>query len=188
MIWRWWRRVAPWATPTLVVLEVILVWSGLLALRTAVAVGVGLEMLLSVSVASRIFAGVREFRTVRDGGADGWQAAEQSLAQLVPRRLARLIVIEPRLWVCLGRWVTGRHYRRRNIHGYRYDAALRPLLWAVVGLVVIEGTAVDVVLAFTTAGSAWVWLSVGVHAYAMSVCSASPRVSRHVRTCSTRTR
>lgn len=167
MIRRWWRRVGPWATPTLVVVEVILVWSGLLALRTAVAVGVSLEVLLSVTVASRIFAGAREFRTVRDGGADVWQAAEESLALLVPRRLARLIVIEPRLWVCLGHWVTGRHYRRRNTHSYRYDAALRPLLWAVVALVVVEGTALDFVLAFTTAGSAWIWLSVGVHAYAI---------------------
>jgi len=167
VIARWWRRTGPWATPTLIVIEVVLVWSGLLRLRTAVLVGALLEVLLLVTAGTRMIAAGRRFRAGRAAGVDLWQSAEDGLAQLVPRRLAHVIVIEPRLWVSLGRWLTGRHDGRRSQSSYRYDSALRPLLWAVIGLVVVEGAVLDIVLALVTCSSTWIWVSVGVHVYAI---------------------
>ncbi len=130
-------------------------------------VGVLLEVLLWVTAASQMIAAARRFRAVRAAGADLWQAAEDGLAQLVPRQLAHVMVIEPRLWVSLWRWLTGRHDGHRSQLSYRYDSALRPLLWAVIGLVVVEGAVLDIVLAFVTSGSTWIWVSVGVHVYAI---------------------
>lgn len=139
MIGRWWRRAGPWTTATLVVVEVVLAWSGLLRIRTAVLVGVLLEVLLWVTAASRMITAGRLFRAGRTAGVDVWQAAEDGLAQLVPRRLAHVILIEPRLWMSLGRWIAGRHDGQRSPSSYRYDSVLRPLLWAVIGFVVVEG-------------------------------------------------
>ncbi|MGH3321430.1 MAG: hypothetical protein ACRDN9_14900 [Streptosporangiaceae bacterium] len=159
-----WHKTAPWLTPTLVVVEVGLVWSGLLPLRTAVVVGMVVEALLWVTVAGRTIAAVRRFRAGRAEGADLWMAAEQALAQLVPRRLARVLLIEPRLWWCLARWVAGRHEGRR---GYRYHECVRMTIWIGVGLVVIEGAVADAVVALILPGSPWPWVVLGLHLYAL---------------------
>lgn len=160
-----WQRIAPWLTPTLVVVEVILVWSGRLGLGTAVAVGLAVEVLLWVTALSRAVAGVRRFRAGRAAGQDGWQACEDGLAQLLPRGLARVLLLEPRLWVCLSRWLTGRY--PDTCDTFRYGASVRMIFWVAIGLVVVEGAAVDLVLALAIPGSAWIWVALGVHLYAL---------------------
>src|SRR5262245_33254720 len=89
VIGRVWRRLGPWATPVLVVVEVALVWSGVFQVRTAIVVGLVVEALLWATAVSRTIAAVREFGRGRSGGLDIWQALEDGLAQLVPRRVAR---------------------------------------------------------------------------------------------------
>lgn len=166
MAGRAWRKVAPWLTPLLVAVEVGLVWSGLLGLRDAVILGLVVEALLWVVALRGVVAGVRHYRAGRATGLDLWQSAEAGLAQLVPRSLAKVILFEPRLWVCLARWVTGR-YPTEATRAFRYDAGLRWIFWGAAGLVVLEGAAVDVVLGLALPGSIWVWVSLGVHAYAL---------------------
>lgn len=167
MIAGWRRRIGPWATPVLVAVEAILVWSGLLSFRTAVAAAVGLEALLWVTAISRAVVGARRFRADRAAGVDAWVAAENALAAIIPRRAAHLLLIEPRLWVCVVRWATGRHDGTRSAGAFRYDAALRPVLWAALGLVIVEGTAVEFVLALAVPGTVWLIVSLTVHAYAV---------------------
>jgi hypothetical protein len=158
------RRVGPWLTPALVAAEIALVASGALGVRTAVGIGLGVEALLWLTVASRVIGGLRRFRVGRAAGLEVWAAAEDGLAALVPRPLAKVILAEPRLWVCLARWAAGRY----PTTGFRYDAGLRGIIWAGVALVVVEGAIVDLLLELLLPGSVWVWVSLGLHLYGLA--------------------
>lgn len=166
MIGRPWRRAGPWLTPGLVAAEFALVWSGLLPLGTAVVVGVACEVLLWVTALSRVMAGIRRVRAGRAAGLDAWQAAEDGLAQLVPRPLAKVVLFEVRLWACLLRWISGRHSGRSS-NAYGYWRSLRVIFWVMIVLVAGEGAVVDLVLALALSGSIWVWVVAGVHLYAL---------------------
>lgn len=167
MIARALRAAGPWATPVLVAIEIALVWSGLISLQTAIVVVIGVEIVLAVTVAGRSVVALRRFRTGRASGVDGWVAAEDGLAAMIPRRAAHLLLIEPRLWVSLARWITGRHDGRRVPAAFRYDGRLRPLLWMAVALVVVEGAAAELVLALTVQQRVWLAVSLAIHLYAV---------------------
>jgi hypothetical protein len=160
-----WRRIGPWLTPLLVAVEVVLVWSGVLSLLDAVIVAVVVEALLAVTVIGRTVAAVRSFRTGRSCGRDGWTAAEDACAEVLPRPAARVILIEARMWVCLVRWL-GR--RRPTGVTFTYGRNVAPLMRIVLALVVVEGVIVEAVLA-TVLGHAgpWVWIALGLHLYGL---------------------
>lgn len=63
--------------------------------------------------------------------------------------------------------MTGRHDGRRP-QAFSYHRGVGLVMAVVVALVVIEGTVVDLVLAFVVPGTAWVWVGLGVHLYALS--------------------
>ncbi len=162
---RWWERIAPWLTPVLVVVEVVLVWSGVLSLRDAVIIIVVVEVLLAVTVVGRGIAVVRSFRAGRAENRDAWTAAEDALAQLLPRPGARVLLIEARMWVCLVQWLA-----RRRPPGatFGYGRSLRPLIRIVLAMLVVEGAVVEVVLvAILGHRSAWVWVALGLHVYGL---------------------
>lgn len=161
-----WRRAGPWMTPLLATVEISLVVSGLLAVRTAIVVGLVIEAVLWTTAFSRAAAAVRRYRSARREGIDGWVAAEDGLALLVPRPAARLLLIEARLLTCLARWVSGRH-EGTSPDAFSYHRGIRPLLGAILVLVVCEGTVVDAMLAFLLPGTPWVWVGLGVHLYAL---------------------
>jgi hypothetical protein len=159
------RRIGPWLTPALVAAEIALVFSGLLGARTAIGLGLGIEALLWLTAAARVLAGLRRFRAGRAAGVDGWAATEDGLAAVLPRPVAKVILFEPRLWVCLARWATGRYPKE----GFRYDASLRITIWAAVALVVVEGAILDLLLDLLLPGTVWVWVSIGLHLYGLAV-------------------
>lgn len=165
MIRRMSRRIGPWAAPATVAAEALLVGTGRLSFEGAVVWLVVIELVLCVTVAHRMVAAHRRFRSARGDGVDVWRAAEDGLAELVPRALAHGILLEPRLWWALIRWAT----RRGAVAGetFRYDASLRPILYAAVALVVVEGAAVEFVVAGLTSGMTWVWVSLAIHLYAV---------------------
>lgn len=163
---RTWRRVGPWATPLLAAAEIALTTSGLLGVRTAVIVGVAIEAACWLTALSRTIGAVRRYRAGRTQGLDGWVAAEDALAQLVPRPIVRLLLIEPRLFSCVLRWSTGRR-EGRSPGAYSYHRSLQPLVVSILALVACEGAVVEVLLALLLPDSPWVWVALGVHAYAL---------------------
>lgn len=174
-----WRRAGPWITPVLVVVELVLVLGGVLSLTDAVIVVV--ELALAVAAVSRGLAAMRRFGHDSGAGTDAWTAAENGLAEMAPRPVARAIVIEVRIWVCLLRWVA-----RRRLGGewaFEYGRSVRPLLMIVLGLVVLEGAVVDgVPVAILGHGSVWVWVAFGLHVYGLVWVAgflASLRVEAH---------
>lgn len=166
MVRRWWNHLGPWVVPTLLVVEVALVLSGRLALGTAVIVIVGVELLLALVAGTRIVAAVRVVRSSRASGIDGWAAAEDGLARLVPRPVARAILIEPRLLACLVRWLTGRH-GASPATTFHYRRSMGLLIWACFVLALVEGAIVELVLTLVLPHSPWPWVSLGLHIYGL---------------------
>lgn len=166
MVRRWWRRFGPWLVPALIVIEVALVLSGRLDFGTAIIVVVALELLLGLAAIGRIVTAIRSARAARSAGVDGWTAAQDGLARVVPRPLARVILTEPRLLVELFRWLTGRH-DAHAVGAFGYQQSMRLLIWAMFGLVVLEGAIVELVLALLLPHSVWPWIALGVHIYGL---------------------
>jgi hypothetical protein len=102
------KRALKWLLPVLVAVEAMLVWSGLLELRDAVIVVVAVEVLLVIVGMGEVLLVARRYRRGRVEGLDPWRALEEGLALIMPRRMARVVVLEPRLWVCLLLWASRR--------------------------------------------------------------------------------
>lgn len=161
-----WRRAWPWTIPVLALVGVVLVASGLIAVHAAVIVGLAVEAVLWLAALTRAPAAVRRYRSDRIVGFDRWAAAEDGLAELISRPLARVLLLEPRLLECLLRWATGRHEGRRP-GAFSYHRGLQPFLVSILALVVGEGVAVEAVVAILLRGTPWVWVVLGVHVYAL---------------------
>lgn len=159
------RRIGPWLTVTLLAVEIGLVWTGILSLLNAVIIIVLVELMLILIAISRGVVAVRAFRTGRADGRDRWVAAEDGLAELVPRRLAHVLLIEARVWVCLVLWLTRSRPRGRT---FGYGASMRSLMRIALGLVIVEGAVVEAVLAAVLGrANPWVWVALGLHVYGL---------------------
>jgi hypothetical protein len=117
---RWWLVL----TLGLVALRLALGRSVPLDARAATIALAGLEALVLAVAGRQVVLAVRGYRRDRTAGLDVWAALEAGLAVLLPRPLARLAALEPRLWYCLGRWVARRGtdeldfpYHRRSLVG-----------------------------------------------------------------------
>ena len=119
---RWWLVLIV----VLVSLRLALGRAGLFDARVATIVLIGLEALVLAVAGRQVVLAVRGYRRDRTAGLDVWAALEDGLAVLLPRPLARLAALEPRLWYCLGRWLARRGrrtaeaefpYHRRSLVG-----------------------------------------------------------------------
>src|SRR3954451_17706968 len=91
--------------PLLVLANVALVWSGALQAGEVILVGAAVELALLVVASRQVFVAAGRYRRDRAAGRDLEWALEDGLAVLLPRRVARVAALEPRLWVCLYRWI-----------------------------------------------------------------------------------
>lgn len=160
------HRVGPWILPVVVLVELAFVVSGRLDIGAAVGVAVAVEVLLVLTAVGRARAAVRSVRGARATGRDIWSASEDGLAQLMPRRLAHLILIEVRHWAALGRWLTGRHDGQEPM-AFGYHQGMRPLIWVIVALVAVEGAVVELVLLIALPHTPWPWISLALHVYSL---------------------
>ncbi len=102
------RRALRWLWPAMLLIEGALIWSGELGFGGAILVVAGIEVvLLLVGVGESILV-VRRYREDRRAGLDAWTALEGGLSLILPHPVAKLVVSEPRLFVCLARWAFGR--------------------------------------------------------------------------------
>lgn len=150
VIREWRRRAGPWITPALVMVEIVLVWSGRLRLRDAVIALIVVELLLAVAVISRTTSAFRHFTSSRAEGKDAWRAAEDGLARLMPRRAVRVLLFEARLWVCCFQLILIRRHGPRE--GFSYHRGLQPMILIVLALVIIELGVLEIALAAILGG------------------------------------
>lgn len=156
----------PWLVPLVLPVQVALVAMGVYRAGTAVLVGIALELVLWSFALTRVIAGWRRYRATRAAGGDIWRALEDTLAVLVPRRLARWLLLDPRLFGCLAGWLLRRH--RRIPGGYGYSSqSTRILFGTFIGLLALEGGLTDLVLRLLLPGTPWPWLATLVDGYAL---------------------
>ncbi|HEU4792059.1 MAG TPA: hypothetical protein VFS96_00205, partial [Nitrolancea sp.] len=101
--------------------------------------------LLTILATRQIITAFRRYRANRAAGFNPWQALEEGLTVFFPRKVARIISLEPRLWVYLGQWIFRRRppspdefaYRKRSIMGVLLIVAVLTapgeiLLWEIL--------------------------------------------------------
>lgn len=159
-------RVVPWLIPVVVVAEVVLVVCGRLGVGTAAGAAVVIELLLVAAVLGHTAQALRRFRAGRAAGLDRWSAAENALARLVPRRLAQLILLEACFWACLARWVSRRH-QGRDPFAFSYHRGRRAVTTTMFTLVLVEGAAVEILLALVVPHTSWPWIALAAHLYGL---------------------
>ena len=145
------RRVLRWLLPGVLLAEAALMWSGELGVGDAILVVAGIEVVVLLVGAGGAFAVVRRYRGGRRVGLRAWEALEGGLALILPRPVARLVVSEPRLFVCLGRWALGRKGTGEAEFGYGKGSPLGMLLVMVLLTAPIE-------VAFWELIVPWAWL------------------------------
>ena len=149
------KRALKWLLPVLILAEVVLVWSGLLDLADAVFVVVGIEVLLLAAAAGEVVLVVRRYRRGRDAGLDLWAALEESFAVLLPRKAARIAVLEPRLWVCLLRWISRRTRTSDREFGYHERSQMRLILVMLSFTTPVELLVLELL-------APWAWLRISL--------------------------
>lgn len=130
-----------WLLPILIAIEAAFVWLGVIDLSMAVGLVVGIEILLTLVAGRQIIAAIRRYRQRRVEGLDLEAAAEDGLAILLPRAIARLITLEPALWYCLGRWL----FRRPSPNPGRFPYHQRSILGVLV-IAVLVSAPVEILL------------------------------------------
>lgn len=149
------KRAVKWLLPALILAEVALVWSGLLDLGDAVLVVVGIEVLLLVTAIGEVVLVVRRYRRGRAAGLDLWAALEEGLAVLLPRKVARIAVLEPRLWVCLLRWISRRTGTSDREFGYHKRSQMGLILVMLAFTTPVELLVVELL-------APWAWLRISL--------------------------
>jgi hypothetical protein len=107
---------------------------------------------------------VRRIRDERARGADGWLAVERGLGEVIPRRLARMLLSEARGLVCLARWILRRHPGGTSGH-FAYHRQKKPLILVFIALLVFESAGLHAVLLAIFGSRWWIWALFDVDLY-----------------------
>jgi membrane protein YdbS with pleckstrin-like domain len=127
------ERVLKWSLPALILVNVALVWSGILEAGTAIMVGAALELLVALIAMRQVVVAIRRYRRDRAAGLDIETAVEDGIAVIFPRTLARLVALEPRIWIALVKWA----FRRRPLAPNEFTYHKRSAMGAFLALVLL---------------------------------------------------
>lgn len=144
---RRWR----WLLPALAVAELVLVRARILDARAVVRASLILEPLLLLVAGWQVARVARRYRRNRAAGFDPWAALEDGLTLLLPRPLARFAVLEPRLWVCLGRWLCRRWSRGTGAYSYHRGSVVGAVLIVAFFTAPVELLLIELLVP-------WAWL------------------------------
>lgn len=111
----------------LVVLDLILTYQHVLSPSSAAALE-GLALLIG---GVQVWRAHRAHRQDRSSGHTSWKALEDGLGYLLPRPLARFLVLELRLWAYLYIWVFRRYRPSANAFPYLRHSSVGVLLLAL---------------------------------------------------------
>jgi hypothetical protein len=109
----------------------LLAASGRLDAGVALGIGLLIELGIFLVVLWQIVVVARRYRRNRAAGLDFEAALEDGLARIFPRRFARLLALEPRLWSSLFRWL----FRRRPPTANEFRYTKHTIMGMVIGLV-----------------------------------------------------
>ncbi len=118
--------------PALLLTEAILVWTHVLDAGTAVAIGAVVESLTFLLGLRQIVVAFLRYRQNRAAGFDVRSALEEGLTVILPRRVARIIALEPGIWICLYQWV-----KRRPLTSAEFSYSKRSIVGTVLAFVLL---------------------------------------------------
>lgn len=127
------ERAIKGGLPLLLLANFALLRAELFAAQTAVPITLALEGLLLAVGCRQLLVATRRFRRAHTGGLPIHRALEEGLATLLPRRVARLIALEGRIWGALARWLC----RRRPLNTDEFGYARRSPFGTLLALSVI---------------------------------------------------
>ncbi|MCZ2525224.1 hypothetical protein [Streptomyces sp. HB2AG] len=143
------RTAARWAVPTVVLVQVVLVWAGVIGAGRAVVVALLLEMLLVGVVVTEIALARRAFRDSRGRGADRQEALRRALSAVLPAPVAKVTAVEFGLFRAL--WLRMR--RKPDVpeghEALRYGSDIKPLMRVLALLVPLELLVVELIVPWT---------------------------------------
>lgn len=157
-------RTVPWLAVLVPVANATLVVTGVLDLRTAVVVGVALEVLLVGVLVAEIAVFRRAYGAARRTGATQSEAVWAGIDTTLPGPLAFLVRSEAGLGVALWRAVRGRDCVEPGDVAISYVSRIGMMLWIVTGLGVVEVVVVHLLLPWAVAR----WIALAVSAYGLS--------------------
>jgi hypothetical protein len=120
-----------WLLPILIVIEIIMVFSGIIDLKTAIGIVVGVELSLIIVGTSQIVRVIRRYKQNRTKGITVWVALVDGLSIVLPTSAARVVVLEFQLWTSLFIWTF--HLHRRNPRAFSYHK--HSVLGIAIGIV-----------------------------------------------------
>jgi hypothetical protein len=157
------ERAIKWLMLILIIAEIVLVRAGLLDVSTAIGVVVGIEALLLIVAGRQIIVAVRRYRQGRAAGLNLRIAIEDGLTVLLPRKVARIVALEPLLWAYLGKWALRHNHLGQGEFQYHKRSPIGPLL-----LVILFTTPVEILLFELLIPWDWLrWLLLIAAAYAL---------------------
>jgi hypothetical protein len=127
------ERVLKWSLPALILVNVALVWSGVLEAGTAILVGAAIELLVALVAVRQVVVAIRRYRRDRAAGLDIETAVEDGIAVIFPRTMARLVALEPRIWIALFKWA----FLRRPLAPHEFSYHKRSAMGAFLALVLL---------------------------------------------------
>ena len=169
------KRALKWLLPAVVLVEAALIWSGEFGLGGAILVIAGIEVLLLLVGIGQMILVFRRYRGGRRAGLGPWEALEGGLALVLPRLVAKLVVSEPRLFVCLVRWAFGRGRPGEAEFGYGKGSPLGMLVVMVLLTAPIEVVFWELLVPW--AWLRWVLLALSVYSVLWLVGLYASRVT-----------
>lgn len=143
---RYMKAVARWAAPSVVLLQVALVWAGALTLTQAVLVGISLEALLVGVLLADVVLARRAYQASRAEGSDSQRAVDEALRAVLPAPVAKAVGMELGLLRSLWRWVRRKPDIAYGQEPLPYGSEMRPLMWVMVFLTPLEVLAIELLL------------------------------------------
>jgi hypothetical protein len=141
------------ALPLVLLVDLALALSGALDPTTALGVGLALELVALVFAGRQIVAMILHYHRGRAAGLDVEAAIEDGLTVLFPRPVARVIALEPRVFVNLWRWLFNRRPLASNEFAYNQRSPVGPLFGLILFTTPIEIFLFELLVP-------WTWLRV----------------------------
>lgn len=141
------------ALPIVLLADVALVVTGVLDPGSALFAGLLLELFALVFAARQVVAMVLHYRRGRAAGLDIEAAIEDGLTVIFPRALARVIALEPRVFINLWRRLFKRRPLLANEFAYNKRSPVGPLLGLILFTTPVELLLFELLIP-------WTWLRV----------------------------
>jgi hypothetical protein len=156
------ERVLKWSLPALILVNVALVWSGILEAGTAIMVGAAIELMVALIAMRQVVVAIRLYRRDRAAGLDIETAVEDGIAVIFPRTVARVVALEPRIWIALFKWAFRRRPLAPNEFSYHKRSAMGAFLALVLLTLPVELLLYEILIPWPTVR--WILLVVSVYA------------------------